>query len=65
MQTQLTSAGAVNYDSRGSGDPVVLPPSGGHERGGYDGIRAGAARFGLATRHGRAMQEQRQEQEKS
>ena len=39
MATLLTSAGTVAYDSRGSGDPVVLLPSGGHDQHDYDEIR--------------------------
>jgi pimeloyl-ACP methyl ester carboxylesterase len=39
MSTLSTSAGTVAYDSRGSGDPVVLLPSGGHEQHDYDEIR--------------------------
>jgi len=39
MTTLSTSAGTVAYDSRGSGDPVVLLPSGGHEQHDYDEIR--------------------------
>jgi hypothetical protein len=34
-----TSEGPVAYDSRGSGDPIVLLPSGGHEHHDYDEIR--------------------------
>jgi pimeloyl-ACP methyl ester carboxylesterase len=34
-----TSAGSVAYDSRGSGDPIVLLPSGGHDYHDYDEIR--------------------------
>src|SRR5579862_9581894 len=40
MTTLSTSAGTVAYDSRGSGDPVVLLPSGGHDRHDYDEVRA-------------------------
>jgi pimeloyl-ACP methyl ester carboxylesterase len=39
MPTLSTSAGTVAYDSRGSGDPVVLLPSGGHDQHDYDDIR--------------------------
>jgi pimeloyl-ACP methyl ester carboxylesterase len=39
MTTLSTSAGTVAYDSRGSGHPVVLLPSGGHEQHDYDEIR--------------------------
>ena len=39
MPTLSTSEGTVAYDSRGSGDPVVLLPSGGHEQHDYDEIR--------------------------
>src|ERR1700743_2925968 len=39
MPTLSTSAGTVAYDSRGSGDPVVLLPSGGHDQHDYDEIR--------------------------
>jgi pimeloyl-ACP methyl ester carboxylesterase len=39
MTTLLTSAGTVAYDSRGSGDPVVLLPSGGHNQHDYDEVR--------------------------
>jgi pimeloyl-ACP methyl ester carboxylesterase len=39
MTTLSTSAGTVAYDSRGSGDPVVLLPSGGHDRHDYDEVR--------------------------
>ena len=39
MTTLSTSAGTVAYDSRGSGDPVVLLPSGGHDQHDYDEIR--------------------------
>jgi pimeloyl-ACP methyl ester carboxylesterase len=39
MTTLSTSAGTVAYDSRGSGDPIVLLPSGGHEQHDYDEIR--------------------------
>jgi pimeloyl-ACP methyl ester carboxylesterase len=34
-----TSAGSIAYDSRGSGDPIVLLPSGGHDHHDYDEIR--------------------------
>jgi pimeloyl-ACP methyl ester carboxylesterase len=40
MTTTLsTSAGTVAYASRGSGDPVVLLPSAGHDQHDYDEIR--------------------------
>jgi pimeloyl-ACP methyl ester carboxylesterase len=39
MTTLSTSAGTVAYDSRGSGDPIVLLPGGGHEHHDYDEIR--------------------------
>jgi pimeloyl-ACP methyl ester carboxylesterase len=39
MSTLSTSAGTVAYDSHGSGDPIVLLPSGGHEQHDYDEIR--------------------------
>ena len=39
MPTMSTSAGSVAYDSRGSGDPIVLLPSGGHDHHDYDEIR--------------------------
>jgi pimeloyl-ACP methyl ester carboxylesterase len=39
MPTLSTSAGTVAYDSRGSGDPVVLLPSAGHDQHDYDEIR--------------------------
>ncbi len=39
MPTLTTSAGTVAYDSLGSGDPVVLLPSGGHEQHDYDEVR--------------------------
>jgi pimeloyl-ACP methyl ester carboxylesterase len=39
MITVSTSAGTVAYDSRGSGDPVVLLPKGGHDQHDYDEIR--------------------------
>lgn len=40
MTTTLsTSAGTVAYDSRGSGDPVVLLPSAGHDQHDYDEVR--------------------------
>ncbi len=39
MTTLSTSAGTVAYDSHGSGDPIVLLPSGGHEQHDYDEIR--------------------------
>ncbi|MEV4753788.1 alpha/beta hydrolase [Micromonospora sp. NPDC049559] len=39
MTTLSTSAGTVGYDSRGSGDPIVLLPSGGHDLHDYDEIR--------------------------
>lgn len=39
MSTVSTSAGTVAYDSHGSGDPIVLLPSGGHDQHDYDEIR--------------------------
>ena len=39
MTIMPTSAGTVAYDSHGSGDPIVLLPSGGHEHHDYDEIR--------------------------
>jgi pimeloyl-ACP methyl ester carboxylesterase len=39
MPTMSTSAGSVAYDSRASGDPIVLLPSGGHDHHDYDEIR--------------------------
>jgi len=39
MPTLSTSAGTVAYDSRGSGAPVVLLPSCGHEHHDYDEMR--------------------------
>ena len=39
MPTVPTSAGPVAYDSRGTGDPIVLLPSGGHDRHDYDEVR--------------------------
>jgi hypothetical protein len=39
MTTLSRSAGTVAYDSRGSGDPVVLLRSGGHDQHDYDEIR--------------------------
>lgn len=39
MTTLQTSAGTVAYDSRGSGNPIVLLPSGGHDQHDYDEIR--------------------------
>jgi pimeloyl-ACP methyl ester carboxylesterase len=39
MTTLSTSAGTVAYDSRGSGDAVVLLPSGGHDQHDYDEMR--------------------------
>jgi pimeloyl-ACP methyl ester carboxylesterase len=39
MPTRSTSAGSVAYDSRGTGDPIVLLPSGGHDHHDYDEIR--------------------------
>lgn len=39
MTTLSTSAGTVAYDSHGSGDPIVLLPSGGHDRHDYDETR--------------------------
>ena len=39
MSILSTSAGTVAYDSHGSGDPIVLLPSGGHEHHDYDEIR--------------------------
>jgi pimeloyl-ACP methyl ester carboxylesterase len=35
-----TSAGSLAYDSHGSGDAIVLLPSGGHDRHDYDELRA-------------------------
>jgi pimeloyl-ACP methyl ester carboxylesterase len=39
MPAISTSAGSVAYDSRGNGDPIVLLPGGGHDRGDYDEVR--------------------------
>ena len=39
MTTQSTTAGTVAYDSHGSGEPIVLLPSGGHQHRDYDEIR--------------------------
>jgi pimeloyl-ACP methyl ester carboxylesterase len=39
MTILSTSAGTVAYDSQGSGNPVVLAPSGDHEHHDYDEIR--------------------------
>lgn len=39
MTTLSTSAGTVACDCRGSGDPIVLLPSGGHDQRDYDEIR--------------------------
>jgi pimeloyl-ACP methyl ester carboxylesterase len=39
MTTLSTSAGTVAYDSRGSGDPIVLLPSAGHDYHDYDEVR--------------------------
>jgi pimeloyl-ACP methyl ester carboxylesterase len=39
MRTISTSGGSVAYDSRGTGDPVVLLPGGGHDRRDYDEVR--------------------------
>lgn len=39
MTTLSTSAGTVAYESRGSGDPIVLLPSGGHDQHDYDELR--------------------------
>jgi pimeloyl-ACP methyl ester carboxylesterase len=39
MTTLSTSAGTVAYDSHGSGAPIVLLPSGGHDFHDYDEIR--------------------------
>ncbi|HXL88901.1 MAG TPA: alpha/beta hydrolase [Streptosporangiaceae bacterium] len=39
MTTMSTSAGTVAYDSFGSGDPIILLPSGGHEQRDYDEVR--------------------------
>jgi pimeloyl-ACP methyl ester carboxylesterase len=39
MTILATSEGPVAYDCRGSGDPIVLLPSGGHEHRDYDEIR--------------------------
>lgn len=37
--TLSTSTGLVAYDSHGTGDPIVLLPSGGHDRHDYDELR--------------------------
>jgi pimeloyl-ACP methyl ester carboxylesterase len=39
MSTMSTSAGPVAYDAHGSGDPIVLLPSGGHDHHDYDELR--------------------------
>jgi pimeloyl-ACP methyl ester carboxylesterase len=39
MRTISTSGGSVAYDSRGTGDPVVLLPGGGHDSRDYDEVR--------------------------
>ncbi|HEY2161908.1 MAG TPA: alpha/beta hydrolase [Solirubrobacteraceae bacterium] len=39
MPTFSTSTGPVAYDSRGTGHPIVLLPSGGHDRHDYDELR--------------------------
>ncbi|GIH19216.1 alpha/beta fold hydrolase [Rugosimonospora africana] len=39
MTTVSTSGGTVAYDCLGSGDPIVLLPSGGHDQHDYDEIR--------------------------
>ena len=39
MTILSTSAGTVAHGSQGSGNPVVLPPSGDHEHHDYDEIR--------------------------
>jgi pimeloyl-ACP methyl ester carboxylesterase len=39
MHTFSTSTGPVAYDSRGTGHPIVLLPSGGHDRHDYDELR--------------------------
>jgi pimeloyl-ACP methyl ester carboxylesterase len=39
MTTLSTSAGTIAYDSHGSGDPIILLPSGGHEHRDYDEVR--------------------------
>jgi pimeloyl-ACP methyl ester carboxylesterase len=39
MTTLSTSAGTVAYDSHGSGHPIVLLPSGGHDQHDYDDTR--------------------------
>jgi pimeloyl-ACP methyl ester carboxylesterase len=39
MTTLSTSAGTIAYDSRGSGDPVVLLPSAAHDQHDYDEVR--------------------------
>jgi pimeloyl-ACP methyl ester carboxylesterase len=40
MPTISTSAGPIAYDSRGSGDAIVLLPSGGHDQHDFDELRA-------------------------
>jgi hypothetical protein len=63
-----TSAGPVAYDSHGSGDPVVLLPSGGHDHHDYDElIRLASAAFitgsqTSSTRHGGPAAGQEQQQ---
>ena len=39
MRTISTSGGSVAYDSRGTGDPIVLLPGGGHDSRDYDEVR--------------------------
>jgi pimeloyl-ACP methyl ester carboxylesterase len=39
MTALSTSAGTVAYDSHGSGDPVVLLPSAGHDHHDYHEVR--------------------------
>ncbi|HEX3922552.1 MAG TPA: alpha/beta hydrolase [Streptosporangiaceae bacterium] len=39
MTTLSTSAGTVAYDAHGSGDPIVLLPSAGHDHHDYDEVR--------------------------
>jgi len=39
MPTISTSGGSIAYDSRGSGDAIVLLPSGGHDQHDYDEVR--------------------------
>jgi pimeloyl-ACP methyl ester carboxylesterase len=40
MELLETSVGPVAYDVRGTGDPIVLLPSGGHDHHDYDDLRA-------------------------